>query len=142
MRQRLALESSMGDSVNEIILMNADGGLPEGTQTNFFALHEGNLVTAGTGVLEGTVRKLVLQVCAEHGIPVRLETPNICDITAWDGAFISSTSRLLLPVDYIDVQADGHEPAGFPMPRSGLADRVAELVLGEVLANSEPVLKR
>jgi thiol oxidase len=61
-RQRQALESSMGAGVNEIILMDHDGGLPEGTQTNFFALQQGSLVTAGDGVLEGTVRKLVLQV--------------------------------------------------------------------------------
>jgi thiol oxidase len=179
-RERQALESSMGAGVNEIVLMDSDGGLPEGTQTNFFALQGGTLVTAGDGVLEGTVRKLVLQVrmcarvaagflvshalpvqvCEEHSIPVRLETPNVRDIGTWEGAFISSTSRLLLPVDHIAVYppegaaADAVPMAGaavaeysFPSLASQtavvneqLARRIERLVMGEVLNNSERVL--
>ena len=61
-------------------------------------------------------------------------------MTGWEGAFISSTSRLLLPVDHISVQAEGREQADIAMPTSVLAERIAKLVLGQVLANSEPAL--
>jgi branched-subunit amino acid aminotransferase/4-amino-4-deoxychorismate lyase len=50
---------------------------------------------------------LVTQVCAERGIPVRLQAPLLSDMDSWQGAFISSTSRLLLPVCEIAYQ-EGH----------------------------------
>jgi hypothetical protein len=38
-------------------------------------------------------------VCAQHGVEVVLKPPNLEHLHAWDGCLISSTSRLLLPVD-------------------------------------------
>jgi hypothetical protein len=37
------------------------------------------------------------QVCREQGVPLKLQAPLLADIDGWQGAFISSTSRLLLP---------------------------------------------
>ena len=57
------------------------------------------LYTAPDGaVLAGTTRQLVLEVCAREGIPVALTPPDLADVSRWQGAFISSTSRLVLPV--------------------------------------------
>ena len=39
--------------------------------------------TAGEGVLEGTVRRLLLEVCAREDIPVVLSPPNLNDIDSW-----------------------------------------------------------
>lgn len=55
--------------------------------------------TAGEGILEGTVRRLLLEVCGREGTPVVLSPPRLADAGRWEGALISSTSRLLLPVD-------------------------------------------
>ncbi|MER0387601.1 aminotransferase class IV, partial [Vibrio vulnificus] len=63
----------------------------------------GTVYTAGTGVLAGTVREVILQVAAREGIPVVLEPPRLADLHRWEGCFISSTSRLLLPVDEASV---------------------------------------
>jgi len=71
----------------------------EGSQTNFFAVRGRVVWTAGEGVLEGTVRALVLDACAALRIPLRLEAPLVADLGAWDEAFIASTSRLVLGVD-------------------------------------------
>jgi branched-subunit amino acid aminotransferase/4-amino-4-deoxychorismate lyase len=63
------------------------------------------LYTAGAGILEGTVRRLVLEVCASTpGMPrVELRAPRVQDLAAgrWAGAFITSTSRLVLPIDEV-----------------------------------------
>jgi hypothetical protein len=64
---------------------------------------DGVVYTAGSGVLEGTVRRLVLEVCATNGIPVSVTAPRLSDIDQWDGAFLTSTSRLVLPIDYVQV---------------------------------------
>jgi len=98
----------------------AGGGMCvlEGTQTNFFAVRGGTLLTAGDGlVLGGTVRRLVLEVCAREGVPVAHEAPSLSALRPdgaaasaaggpagadWDAAFLTSTSRLVLPIDEIE----------------------------------------
>ncbi|WIA18133.1 hypothetical protein OEZ85_009609 [Tetradesmus obliquus] len=98
-RQRQALEQQQPRDVNEIILMGPDGSLTEGLTSNFFVVSAaGEVVTANEGALNGTVREVVLQVCDDRGIPVVLAAPSLKDMDSWQGAFISSTSRLLLPV--------------------------------------------
>jgi len=86
--------------VNEVIMFDVDGQVTEGLQTNFFAIApDGAVLTApDERVLAGTVRKVVLEVAHEHGIPVRFECPNIHDLDTWESCFICSTSRLVKPI--------------------------------------------
>jgi len=90
------------------------------------------LYTAGAGILEGTVRRLVLEVCASTpGMPrVELRAPRVQDLAAgrWAGAFITSTSRLVLPIDevafpaqYAAAAAASARPAT-PLARPSVAD--------------------
>lgn len=103
-RDRKPLEALKPPDVNEIVLHDADGALLEGTQTNFYAVMDGKLHTAGEGILEGTVRRLLLEVCAANEIEVVLDPPpNLRDLSKWEGALLSSTSRLALPIDWIGV---------------------------------------
>jgi thiol oxidase len=62
---------------------------------------------------------LCLQVCQEQGVPVQLQPPRLSDIDSWQGAFISSTSRLLLPASEVQYT----DPAGQPSKKVG-ADAV------------------
>jgi branched-subunit amino acid aminotransferase/4-amino-4-deoxychorismate lyase len=128
-----------GGVVDEVVLVDEDGHLVEGTQTNFFATRrfgdsvgggevgsgEGErfvlgggsasggggarlaLETATEGMLEGTVRATVLEVAEEHGIPlIPGRGPSLLACATWSAAFISSTSRLALPVHQLIVPAD------------------------------------
>lgn len=108
---RKPLEELMSGDCDELLLQDVHGGIPEGSQTNFFAIDgvSGELVTAGEGVLEGTVRKLVLQVCAADGIGVRLEVPSLQGAreSQWAGCAVSSTSRLFLPVHEVTMPVEG-----------------------------------
>lgn len=136
--------------MNEIILHDADGRLLEGTQTNFYVVTaEGALQTAGGGlVLEGTVRRLILQVCAAEGIPVDETPPRLTDLESWQGVLISSTSRLALPVDWVGVPKEGQAfdaAAGdvarsLAYPDGSLTKRIVALVAARVLDASTPVL--
>ena len=97
-KDRLPLEALKRADINEFLLVNSEGEIFEGSTTNFYAVINGAVHTAGDGVLEGTVRRLVLQVCEREGIPVVLSRPRLATIDTWEGALISSTARLLLPV--------------------------------------------
>jgi branched-subunit amino acid aminotransferase/4-amino-4-deoxychorismate lyase len=150
-RDRKGLEALKPADVNEIILRDEQGELLlEGTQTNFYAVTaDGGLQTAGAGlVLEGTVRRLLLQVCAEEGIPVDETPPRLSDLGSWQGALISSTSRLALPIDWIGVPQDGRvfdaaagdEARAFEYGEGSLTRRIVALVAARVLDASTPVL--
>ena len=125
--------------VLQVVLVGEGGALLEGLSSNFFVVQGGALRTAGEGVLLGSVRELVLRVARREGVPVLLSPPLLGELDAWEGALISSTSRLLLPVDEVEV-AEAALPRRRAFARGGLAARLEELVLAEVAANCEPLL--
>ncbi len=94
-------------STNEIILRSPDGELLEGNSSNFFAVMNGVVWTAGEGIIEGTLRKMLLEACKDEGIPVKLVPPKISDLPKFEAALISSTSRLVLPVNKIILPKPG-----------------------------------
>jgi branched-subunit amino acid aminotransferase/4-amino-4-deoxychorismate lyase len=105
-RARTSLEATKKEDVEEILLSDTnEGRVLEGTQTNVFALIDNVLYTAGgADVLEGTVRRLVIEVCKLHDIPIIFEAPKLggIDTPKWSGAFLTSTSRLVLPINEIE----------------------------------------
>lgn len=148
---RKGLEALKPPDVNELVLHDEEGELLlEGTQTNFYAVTAGGaLQTAGGGlVLEGTVRKLMLAVCREEGIPVDETPPRLSEMGSWQGALLSSTSRLALPIDWIGVPKEGQafDAAGgdsaraFDYPDDCVTRRIVGLVAARVLDASTPIL--
>ena len=142
--EALMRASAAGD-LNELLLKTEGGELLEGSQTNFFALIDGQVHTAADGVLAGTVRRLLLEVCERDGIPVVLEPPRLEDAHKWEGAFISSTSRLLLPIDELYVPREGEpsQPSDrrmrFENLAGSLAARLRDAVRQEVEAHSSMI---
>lgn len=84
-------------------------------------------------------------MCGELGLPVRLQPPRMSEIERWQGACISSTSRLLLPADELRWAPPGHEgPAGTERARvfaeqHPLVRRLEAAVMERILHESEPV---
>ena len=102
-RARESIEAAMAPDEEEALLVDEEEGIVEGTQTNFFAIDgEGHLITAGGGVcLEGTIRGIVLRVAEKLGVTVKIAAPNLSQAPRWRSAFLTSTSRLVLPIDEI-----------------------------------------
>jgi branched-subunit amino acid aminotransferase/4-amino-4-deoxychorismate lyase len=99
-RYRKLIESMKKDKKsNEIVLVDQEGLANEGLSSNFFVVMNDNSIwTANEGIISGTVRSLILKVCDELNIKVVLKSPQVKDIKHWKEIFISSTSRLLLPI--------------------------------------------
>ena len=89
----------------EHLIVDADGAILEGLSSNFYAMRQGVLYTAGDKVLEGVTRRIVLQCARELAIPVVLNAPRLNAVEQFDEAAISSSSRGLLPVVSINRQA-------------------------------------
>ena len=106
MHRRQGLESARAADIVETFLVNDKGQILEGLGSNFYALLDGELRTAGTGVLAGISRRIVFDICA--GIaPLRLDAPTLDEIPGFSEAFFSSSSRGIIPVVEIDGAAIG-----------------------------------
>ena len=140
-RTRTALEAGKAADVEEILLADAEGRVLEGTQTNFFAVEDGAVHTAGDGVLFGTVRHLVLQVCAAQGVRVILSPPLASRVARWEGAFLTSTSRLVLPINEVRVGGGGGAPwVAHAMPVCPLVERLEAAVEAAVALHSTAIV--
>lgn len=91
----------------EHLLLDADGRVLECTSSNFYIVDEGQVRTSGVDMLEGITRRYVLRLCEELGLPVRLEAPLLAEALAADEAFLSSSTRGVVPVTRIAGQPVG-----------------------------------
>lgn len=108
-----ALKASLPDDVFEVIMVDAEGYLLEGMTSNIFGIVEGVLRTAAIGVLMGITRGVVLALAREVGIPVTLRRIALEEVPALDEAFLTSSSRGIVPIVQIDKHRIG---AGIPGP--------------------------
>eukprot|EP00250_Pteridium_aquilinum_P020136 c24718_g1_i1 orf=714-1736(-) len=116
-RARQALEKTRPEDVTEIILSNDGDLLLEGMVSNFFVVRMDMLMEANTcidgnkkwenvvlqtaplkGVLPGVVRKLILEICGEQGIPFEESPPSWRGRHLWVEAFTTNSVRLIQPV--------------------------------------------
>lgn len=110
MHQRRRFTESMPEGVYDVILLDADGRLLEGLGANFYAILDGTLRTATEGVLAGIAQRVVFAVASDV-LPVVGHPVHISDVAHLSEAFITSSSRGIIPV----VQIDGHTVgAGVP----------------------------
>jgi len=128
------------DDVNELVL-EKEGALYEGLSSNFFALMDGVLYTAGEDILLGSVREAVLRQAEIMGLPIILEPPRVEDANRWEAAFISSTSRMLLPIDLMSIISGSSEDLPkvreFNYGQSSVARVLEERVREDILSSSE-----
>jgi len=92
--------------IHELLIVNRAGEILEGISSNFYAVIDGVLRTAGKDVLEGITRRIVLQAAASV-IPIEYRPLKVREIDRATEAFITSSSREVMPVIQIDDQIIG-----------------------------------
>jgi hypothetical protein len=100
-------------------------------------------ISVGTGTMDsgisvGTGRQQGLPASAYSYPALPCPTPPLQDIEEWEGAFISSTSRLVLPIDEL-AAPDWDPPLARRWARGGVVAQLEQLVLAEIEAHSEPL---
>lgn len=97
MHDREKLESTLPPGIYTSLLLDAAGHVLEGATSNFYAILDGVLYTAGEGVLPGIGQQIALEVAAEV-LPVRRQPIHVNDVPRVSEAFITSASRGIVPV--------------------------------------------
>jgi branched-chain amino acid aminotransferase len=101
MHDRVRIEESLPKGVYTALLLNPAGDILEGTGSNFYAILEGELRSAGTGILPGIAQQIVYTI-APQILPVRKDAVNVRDLPQLSEAFITSSSRGIVPVIEVD----------------------------------------
>lgn len=104
-RLRLSVnESLVKKKAYEALLVNNEGLITEGSRSNvFFVNAKGILYTAPDRmVLSGITRKYLIDICHREGYELVFEAVKISDLPAFQSAFITGTSPMVLHVNRIE----------------------------------------
>ncbi|MCD6288916.1 MAG: aminotransferase class IV, partial [Anaerolineae bacterium] len=108
----LARRQAQAAGAHEGLLAHG-GYVYEGSSSNLFAVRDGCILTPPEEtVLSGLTREIVLRLAREEGIPVSSELLPEDEIHSWDEAFITSTSRHVMPLVRVDGQPIGSGRVG------------------------------
>lgn len=107
-KMRPELITSINEFINskriyDVILVDRDNNVTEGSRTNVFFIQDDSIITAPSGkVLKGITRTKVMQLCKQLDIKVIEQNISSASLSSFDSAFFSGTSPKILPISYID----------------------------------------
>lgn len=112
----LALIEARRRGASDACMLNAHGFLTECTTSNIFFVRDGTLLTPSleSGILSGITRSDVIRLAREAAIPCREGSFKADDLRGASEAFITSTTRGIMPVGTIDGRPVG-DPAKRPI---------------------------
>jgi branched-chain amino acid aminotransferase len=129
----LAMQQAFRRGAFEGVMRNYRGELAECTQSNLFVVKNGVALTPpiDAGLLPGITREFVFEVGAGTGIPVREAVLHDQDLLRADEAFLTSSTRELVPI----VKVDDHEIG------TGLPGPVTRALLDQFLVRAEDLTR-
>lgn len=113
----LARHAAQAAGENEGLLVDGAGNVREGATSTFYVVQDGGLlIPPREYILEGVTLQIVLDLAEQAGIPVRRVSLPLSGRGGWDEAFLTSTSRHVLPLVRLDGAPIGN---GAPGPVTG-----------------------
>lgn len=90
-------------NIYEIILVNSNNHITEGSRSNLFFIKNNELYTApDSDVLPGIARSKVIDIAKKQNITLHKQPVSINSLSCFDSAFITGTSPMVLPISKID----------------------------------------
>ncbi|MFZ1219066.1 MAG: aminotransferase class IV [Chthoniobacterales bacterium] len=104
MNSALAAQQALKRGGFEAVMRNYRGELTECTQSNLFIVKDRAVLTPPleSGLLPGITRELLFEIGREIGVEIREQVLRDGDLFAADEAFLTSTTRELLPIVTVD----------------------------------------
>lgn len=100
----LAMREAQARGCDEPLLLNQEGFLAEGASTNVFVVAEGTFLTPplSAGILAGITREVVLELLRGLGLTCHQKPLQLDTLLGADEAFMTSTTREVVPVCSVD----------------------------------------
>ena len=93
-----ALIKAKENNKDDALFQDKDGYVTEATTGNIFYFKEGNLFTTSSNILKGVTRDVIIQFAKMKNIKVFEKMFKLGELLLADEAFISGTTKLILPV--------------------------------------------
>jgi branched-chain amino acid aminotransferase len=115
MNSALAMQQALQRDAFEGVMRNYRGELTECTTANLFVVTSGSARTPplDAGLLPGITREFLFEVGKDVGIELREQTLRDADLLGADEAFLTSTTREIVPITRVDGRTIG---SGMPGP--------------------------
>ncbi|MGV7222743.1 MAG: aminotransferase class IV [Nitrospinales bacterium] len=88
------------------ILYHSENGVTECPRSNFFVFQGDTLVTPSSFILYGITREIILKLASDH-FPIEVRKIDPEELSSIDEAFVTSTSKGVIPVTTIDAHQVG-----------------------------------
>jgi branched-chain amino acid aminotransferase len=100
----LAMQEALARGAFEAVMRNHEGHLAECSQSNLFVVRDGRVQTppVSEGLLPGITRAYVIELCGALGVPCDEAVMAETDLRGADEAFLTSTTREIVPVVTVD----------------------------------------
>jgi branched-chain amino acid aminotransferase len=87
----------------EVLLVDSEGHITEGSRTNVFFIKNGMLYSSPVeNILQGITRLKVMQLCQNAGIKVIESAIDSMTLDQYEATFLTGTSPMILPIYSID----------------------------------------
>lgn len=109
----LAMHEAVRRNAFEAVMRNYRGELSECTTANIFVVTGGAVLTPplDSGLLAGITREFLFEIGRDDGVPIGEAVLRDEDLYSADEAFLTSTTRELVPIVQVDDRAIGsHKP--------------------------------
>lgn len=93
------------------ILYYSEHGITECPRSNFFVFQGDTLVTPPSQILSGITREIIIKLASDH-FPVEFRKIDPDELSTIDEAFVTSTSKCVIPVIAIDAHQVGNGLVG------------------------------
>lgn len=105
----LAMQEAYKHGAFEGVMRNYKGELAECTTANLFIVKDGTVLTPPleSGLLAGITRAFVFELGATLGVAVKEQVLHDVDLLSADEAFLTSTTRELVPITTVDGRTIG-----------------------------------
>lgn len=119
----LAKREAVADGYDEALMLNADGGISEGSGENLFLIRDGAIYTPplSAGCLDGVTRNAVMTLLADDGYRVVEKVMHRSDLYYCDELFMTGTAAEVTPVREVDNRPVG---PGRPGPVTRRAQQI------------------
>ena len=114
----MAYKEAVGQGNDEVILLNRQDELIEGSRSNLFFIKGGTLCTPALvcGCLKGVTRQIVIRITRELGIRVKYVKAKLEELLHADEAFLTNSLMAVMPLTWVQGQPIGKGAAG-PMTK-------------------------
>jgi branched-chain amino acid aminotransferase len=110
----LAKLEGIHGGADEVLMLDSNGSVAEGSGQNIFVVKHGRLLTPPpyAGGLKGVTRDVIMELAVEAGYPVEETILNRYDVYTADEAFFTGTASELIAIRQVDGRVIGSGKAG------------------------------